>query len=86
MNRADFEKELKQNAINLLRVRAGNRFDTFEAGQLYQICLLLGMKDYRTYDQETNWRKYVCSCPDEKTAKKVLKLLLSLGKQEKVQT
>ena len=47
MNRLDFEKPLKEKAIRLLRVRAGGRFTMFEAEQLYEICLALGMVDNR---------------------------------------
>lgn len=82
MNRADFEKQQKAKAIRLLRLRAGGRYDTFEAGQLYEICLNLGMNDSRTGkigEQEHFWEETVCSCVTEKQAREKLKELLSLG-------
>jgi pyruvoyl-dependent arginine decarboxylase (PvlArgDC) len=85
MNRADFENELKQRAIRLLLCRAGGRYTMFEAGQLYQTCLLLGMPDSRhgaIGEQEKNWEAFVSSCMDEKAAKNMLKSLLSLGKNQ----
>ena len=80
MNRLDFEKPLKEKAIRLLQMRAGGRYTSFEAGQLYEICLALGMEDSRPGkmgEQEVYWNETVCSCLNEKTAKIKLKQLLS---------
>jgi hypothetical protein len=80
MNRLDFEKELKTRAIRLLLMRAGGRYMMFEAGQLYQTCLLLGMKDGRPGklgEQEHNWEQIVAHCFSEKEAKQKLKELLN---------
>jgi hypothetical protein len=80
MNRVEFEKPLKEKAIRLLQIRAGGRYSTFEAGQLYEVCLALGMEDSRSGkmgEQEAYWNETVCSCFDEKVARKKLKQLLS---------
>lgn len=81
MNRLAFEKPLKEKAIRLLQRRAGGRYTMFEAGQLYEICLALGMTEKRTGAigfQENNWESLVCSCLTEKEAKQKLKSLLTI--------
>lgn len=84
--RSDFEDELRQQAIRLLQVRAGGRLSMFEAGLLYQICLVLGLEDSRAgkmFEQEEYWNEVVLSCTTEEEAKEILDALL---KGEKVKT
>jgi len=81
-----FEEELREKALRLLQMRAGGRLSMFEAGQLYEICLMLGMKDGRPgkmLEQEEYWNQIVLSCLTEDGAKQALEKLL---KNEKVLT
>lgn len=77
MNRVNFEKPLKEKAVRLLHLRAGGRYSMFEAGQLYEICLALGMADSRPKRQELLWDDIVGSCLTEKEAKQKLKMLIN---------
>lgn len=75
-----FERKLAEKAIRLLQCRAGGRYTMFEAGLLYQTCLLLGLKDSRPGkigEQELSWEKLVGSCSSEAEAKTALLKILS---------
>lgn len=72
--------DLQAQAIRLLQLRAGGRYTLFEAGQLYQICLVLGIEDSRRGsigNQENYWESQVCSCHSEEEAKTKLAYLLA---------
>jgi hypothetical protein len=80
MNRLDYEKQLKEKAVRLIQIRDGGRYEMFEAGQLYEICLALGMEDTRTGkigEQEKFWCNIVGFISSEKEARKTLKYILS---------
>jgi hypothetical protein len=77
----DIEQELVQKAIRLLQCRAGGRYSMFEAGLLYQTCLVLGLEDSRPGkigEQELAWESLVGSCSTEKEALQKLKMVLSI--------
>ena len=80
------KKQLRERALRLLQMRAGGRYTNFEAGELYQICLCLGMKDYRPGPigaQEKYWEQIVCSCWGDLEASQALEKLL---KNERIST
>lgn len=73
------EKQERQSAIRLLVCRAGGRLNMFEAGMLYQKCLLLGLEDSRVgrhHEQEKHWQSLVLSCMTMKEAEQKLKEIL----------